>query len=437
MALQDKENVPRDREQPGRFRYVVVIMAFIGNLILWGDRANIGVAAPAIADAYHWGPALMGSIFSAFTFGYWLTQIPGGRLGDYWPKRVSGWCAVWWSVFTALTVQGTTPTLMIAIRALVGIGEGPFPPTTTGLLSRWLPAHERGRAVALNVGASQLGPAILLPLAGWLVSSAGWQSVFWVFSIFGLVWAVAWYLLVTDRPEQNRRVTNAEARHIAASRGERTETLPMRAALRNRTTWGLILAYFGLPYTYFMVTLWAPSLLVNKFHVSIFHAGFLSALPPLLGFVACITGGTLVDVMIARGMPRGAAHKIIIGTGLMISATAMCMTTVNFTLTWVTTWLTVAVGGNGLALGVFWTLAVFISPRRASGISGAMNFAGITGAFISPLLTGWIVAVTDSYVWAFLIDGAILLVCLALLVGLVGRGDPVLSDEATGTAPGD
>src|ERR1019366_7118799 len=170
--MQGNDSVPLDAGRTGRYRYVIVIMAFIGNIILWGDRANIGAAAPVIA----------------FTFGYWLMQIPGGRLGDYWPKLVSGWCAVWWSVFTALTALGVTPTLMITMRALVGVGEGPFLPATTGVLSRWMPSNERGRSVALNVGASQLGPAMTLPVAGWLVGIAGWQSVFWVFAIVGLVW---------------------------------------------------------------------------------------------------------------------------------------------------------------------------------------------------------------------------------------------------------
>ncbi len=436
MDQQGHKSVPLDTRRTGRYRYVIVIMAFLGNIILWGDRANISAAAPVISDTFHWGPVLIGSIFSAFTFGYWLVQIPGGRLGDYWPKLVSGWCAVWWSVFTALTALGVTPALMIAIRALVGVGEGSFLPATTGVLSRWMPSNERGRSVSLNVGASQLGPAITLPVAGWLVSRAGWQSVFWIFGIVGLVWAAVWLLLVTDRPEEHSRVTSAEADAIAASRGTQTETLPMLHALRNCTTWGVILAYFGLPYTYFMVTLWAPSLLVSKFHVSVFHAGSLAALPPLLGFAACMVGGVSVDAMISRGVAPGAAHKIIIGTGLAIAAVSMGLVTVDFTLTWVTTWLSVAVGGAGLALGAFWTLAMCISPRRASGIGGAMNFSGITGAFISPILTGWIVAVTGGFIWAFLIDAVVLLVCLALLVGLVGHGDPTLPDEATPTARG-
>lgn len=360
-------------------------------------------------------------------------QIPGGRIGDFWPKLVAGWGAVWWSVFTALTAFGVIPLLMIVIRALVGIGEGPFAPATTGLLGRWLPLHERGRAISLNIGASQLGPAIFSPIAALLLSRTGWQSVFWVFGVIGLLWAAAWLLLVSDGPEGHRRISGSELAYITDSRGEQTKTLPMRAALRDRTTWGLILAYFALPYTYFMVVLWVPSLLVTKFHVSVFHAGSLSALPPLLGFVACVLGGTLVDAMISRGMRRGLAHKFIIGAGFIIAAVSMCLTTVDFNLTWVTVWLSVAIGGGGLALGTFWTLAVFISPSRASGISGAMNFAGITGAFISPVLTGWIVAVTGGYVWAFLIDAAVLLVCLTLLLVLVGSGDPVLADESTAT----
>jgi nitrate/nitrite transporter NarK len=207
----------------------------------------------------------------------------------------------------------------------------------------------------------------------------------------------------------------------------------MLGALRSRNTWGLVLAYFAHPFTYFMVTLWAPSLLVSQFHVSVFHAGALAALPPLLGFVTCLTGGTVVDALIARRIGRGLAHKITIGTGLTIAAFSMCMVTVHFTLAWVTTWLTVAIGGTGLALGAFWAFATFISPLRASGILGTMNFSGIMGALISPVVTGWIVAATGGFIWAFLMDAVVLLVGVTFFVVLVGSGDPILPDEAGAT----
>lgn len=436
MEKQPFSATPTTSASAGRFRYVIVGLVFIGGLILWGDRVNIAVAAPVIAKHFSWGPVIIGSILSAFTFGYWLLQIPGGRFADYQPKQVAGWGAVWWSVFTALTTLGVTPFLMLTMRVLVGVGEGPFAPATTGIISRWLLPSERGKSQALNGGTSLIGPVVFFPISGWLVSRFGWQSPFWAYAVLGLLWAAAWFMFVTDWPEQHGKVASHEAAQIAAGRGERSGTLPMRPVLRDRTAWGLILAYFAYPYSFFMVTGWIPTMLVSKFHVSVFHAGFLAALPDLVGFVMCFIGGALVDAMISHGTRCGAAHKVVICSGYILCAVAMYLITVDFVLGWVEFWLSVAIGGLGATLGVFWSLAIYISPRRASGISGAMNFAGITGGLLSPYITGWIVALTGSFIGAFLLASIILVVCAGVFFILVRSGDPALAGEEVPAAAG-
>ena len=58
-------------------------------LILYMDRSNIGIAAPAIAKEFGMSKTATGFVFGAFAWAYALGQIPAGWFGDrFGPKRV-------------------------------------------------------------------------------------------------------------------------------------------------------------------------------------------------------------------------------------------------------------------------------------------------------------------------------------------------------------
>jgi ACS family sodium-dependent inorganic phosphate cotransporter len=72
------------------------------------------------------------------------------------------------------------------------------------------------------VAASSLGAAITMPVCGFLISSLGWESVFYVTGVVGLIWSIAWFFLVFDSPAQHPRISEEERRYIEGSIGEAT-----------------------------------------------------------------------------------------------------------------------------------------------------------------------------------------------------------------------
>ena len=63
------------------------------------DRAIIGVATPGIRGEFHLDPVMMGWIFSAFSWSYFLAQIPGGVLLDRFGSRIVYLAAIaGWSI---------------------------------------------------------------------------------------------------------------------------------------------------------------------------------------------------------------------------------------------------------------------------------------------------------------------------------------------------
>src|ERR1051325_6385438 len=132
---------------------MVVTLTFI-------DRFNMNVAARYIQLEFALSDIQVGSILSAFIFGYALFQVPGGWLGDrFGPRLVLTAAILWWSLFTALTCLGASVLSFLIIRFLIGVGESPALPCTNKMIGRWMAVSERARGSSLFLVAVGIGGA--------------------------------------------------------------------------------------------------------------------------------------------------------------------------------------------------------------------------------------------------------------------------------------
>ena len=99
------ESLPASAAMLSRTRFRVLALISAGTMINYLDRTVLGVAAPHMATDLHISPAVMGIVFSAFSWSYAAAQIPGGWLLDRIGTRLTYFLAVtFWSLFTL--VQG-------------------------------------------------------------------------------------------------------------------------------------------------------------------------------------------------------------------------------------------------------------------------------------------------------------------------------------------
>jgi len=61
---------------------------------------------------------------------------------------------------------------------------------------------------------SSVGAAITYPLCGFLINWFDWPSVYHVTGVVGVIWFIAWWLLVYDSPSQHPRISEKEKNYI-------------------------------------------------------------------------------------------------------------------------------------------------------------------------------------------------------------------------------
>ena len=210
--------------------------------------------------------------------------------------------------------------------------------------------------------------------------------------------------------------------------------VPMPALLRHRSTWGIAFGQMGYLYAYFFFITWLPGYLIMERKMSLLRTGLVGSLPFWMGMVGTIGGGMLGDHLMRRGLSRTASRKGIIGTGLTL-AMVMVVTAAFTEQTWLAVvLLTLCMGCMRTTTGSANCLPVDLAPPGAVGsLTSIQNFAGNVGGLLAPIVTGYIVQATGSFVGALVTAGGMVMFGAMSYVFVVGRVEPLQIESARAT----
>ncbi len=262
-----------------RTQHTVVALLFAAMFISYIDRTNMSVAAIAMQEQLGWTETDKGGVLAAFFIGYLALMAASGALANrYGGWLVLGLAVIWWSLWTMMTPAAAFLSLgaLIGARIALGLGEAAVFPASINMIGRWVPPERRSRATATVVSAISLGTTFSLPVTGWLVREHGWPMPFYLFGALGLVWAVAWFVLVGNGRSQTDATPPG-----AATTPERS-AIPWRRLLGCPAVWAIVVAHFAHNWSLYLLLAWLPSFFKTTFGVSLASAGLMSAAPWLI-----------------------------------------------------------------------------------------------------------------------------------------------------------
>jgi EmrB/QacA subfamily drug resistance transporter len=171
---------PTDQKIHDRRWWTLAILS-LSLLVISLDNTILNVGLPTIDRDLHATASQLQWIVDAYMLVFAGLLLTAGSLGDRLGRRKA--------LFTGLAVFGLgslasamsgSAGMLIASRALMGVGAAAVMPSTLSILTNVFPSGERGKAIGIWAAVAGLGIAIGPVAGGWLIEHASWHWIFLV-----------------------------------------------------------------------------------------------------------------------------------------------------------------------------------------------------------------------------------------------------------------
>jgi EmrB/QacA subfamily drug resistance transporter len=161
---------------PGRW---VLVVTVLGSAVASIDATVVGIALPAIGRDFGASLTTLQWAVTAYTLALAGLLLFAGALGDrYGRKRIFLTGVAWFTVCSLLCGLAPSAGVLIAARALQGIGAALLTPGSLAIIDASFRPADRGKAIGAWSGLSGVATAIGPFLGGWLVQAVSWRLIF-------------------------------------------------------------------------------------------------------------------------------------------------------------------------------------------------------------------------------------------------------------------
>lgn len=364
-------------------------------LLNYVDRGAVGIAAPKLKDELALSAAAFGVVVSAFSWVYAPAQFAVGWLSDrFCVYRMIAAGLGLWALATLLTGFASGFAMLVALRVMLGVGEGVAFPSASKIIARHVSADHRGLANGTVAVSLALGPALGIFAGGLILRYYGWRPIFFTFGSITLLWIIPW--LFVSKPQWRR---------YADGRGK---DVPVRRVMRNRTVWLMGVGHFMNTYGFYFLLAWLPLFLVKERGIPILVMTGMITTSYLVQAMSAIFWGWLSDRLVNSGWEEGRLRIGLMSIYHLVSAASILGIGLATSQSMILTWLVVGALFGGIGGAHVYAIAQIYAGPRASGTwVGVMNGLGNTSGIVGPIITGLLIQQTASYMAAFVVSAAI------------------------------
>jgi ACS family hexuronate transporter-like MFS transporter len=430
-----------------------------------------------------------GWVLAAFSMTYALFQVPAGYLVDRWDLRWSYAAAVaWWSLAAMATAIVPGLGMLIACRALLGVGESFNWPCALRVTGRILPPSDRSLGNGIFNSGAAVGAVVTPIVVTALTHLWGWRAAFLMIGALGFVWVAVWLALVQGPPRQllAREVNSAPAHGRASTNRRGLSRIALGAfalvmalavgvslaacwlgptliwlgiavailgplavaallprgqlegaewaeslgdVVRMRRFWVMVVVAVSINICWHFLVSWIPTVLKEQRGLTFMTGNFLSAIPFLAADAGNLGGGWLSRRLAARGRSAVSSRQIVMSLCIVPIVSGTLVSRAPNDITAVVL-LSVMAAGTAAFMANYFTFAQEISAQHTGLVVGYLG--GVGNLFVAGFqpFAGKVKDLTGSFSLIFVIIGFAPL--LGLLALLWGWRKPIAAEGASG-----
>jgi MFS transporter, ACS family, glucarate transporter len=397
----DPFSAPADTSRPGdtptNRRWVMFGLAAGTSFMLYLHRYTWVMVRPELKAEFGFSEQQLGGLYTLFNVTYALGQIPGGIVCDlFGPHMFLGIIIAAWSL--AMPAVGMTGSLtgLGASRLAFGAAQAGCYPSLAKMTRIWFPL--KGRTVLQGLIASffgRSGGAISTVVFGFMLGAGlSWRSSLVILSAIGLMFALLFYRLYRNRPEDDPATNQAEVdliREGETDNEDAPKVLPFRRAIRNRSLSIFIVQQFmnaGADYVY--SALMASYFIEARGVSDKIVLGLLASLPLWGGALGGVAGGFINDGLISRTGNRRLSRSLTGFSGKVIACICLYMS-ITHANPMTGAWLLFATKFfSDWTQPTVWGTSTDMGGRYSATVFSIINSAGSAGGVVTPLVGGFL-----------------------------------------------
>lgn len=398
------------------YGWVIVAAALIIICALFGVRFSFGVFFKSIEAEFQLSRAATSSVFSTnMILAAVCGIITGWALDRYGPRIVVASMGFFTGLSLIVTSQTTnTWQLFLGYSLLLAMGTAGTVVALISVVSRWFD-KKRGTAIGIATSGTGWGTLVVAPWSAYLIAHLGWRTAYLVIGLVAWLVIISLAMLLRRDPREIGELPDG-----ASSRARRTEPVvsevdtqllgpPLRQALRTRNFWLILVNWFT-----FAICL---SLIMT--HI-VPHATDLGISTIQASTILSLTGGLQIIARLYVGRLSDTAGRKVPGIACALIGMGALIWLIPARELWMFYLFAVVFGISYGGVGVVNVVLVSdcFGRRHLGTIMGVLEAGFSGGSAIGSVLGGFVFDATNSYVLAFIIGAAnmlILALCFAAL----------------------
>jgi ACS family hexuronate transporter-like MFS transporter len=361
-------------------RAKLVVLLSLAGIINYADRQIIAILKPMIEHSVGWTDATYGTIIAAFQLATAIACLFAGELVDrIGLKRANAAGVASFSLISAAHALARTTSEFVVVRAGLGVTEAIATPAVIKTVGECFEPQPRARALGWINASNSLGAIITPLIVPALAVDFGWRAAFVAVGGIGLLWTVAWLVLMRDY---------RSAVHPSATTGYR-RFAQYRALLRERRTWAILGAKALIDQVWWLLLFWTPDLLHREFHLTLRAMSVPLATIYAAAIVGSVSGGWASSSLVARGCSAVRSRYRVMFICAFVALALFGVTDMH------SLWGAVALLGlgivahQGFSVNLFALITDVIEPERV----GTVTSLGALSGNLSGMAVVWLLGV--------------------------------------------